>query len=90
LRLSGLFLLGVVHGLNAFAQAPVSGGSATFKVGVTVLVDVVVTDHHGVPVEGLTRNNFVILQDGHPQQVVSFEAHSPASTAITPPRQDAL
>jgi VWFA-related protein len=56
-------------------------------VGVTnVLVDVVVTDHHGVPVEGLTRDNFVILQDGHPQQVVSFEAHSPASAPITPPR----
>jgi VWFA-related protein len=86
-RLSGLFLLIVVHGLNAFAQAPASGTSATFKVGVTnVLVDVVVTDHHGVPVEGLIRDNFVILQDGHPQQVVSFEAHSPASTAITPSR----
>jgi VWFA-related protein len=85
-RLSGWVFLLAVLGFSASAQSPVSGTSPTFKVGVTnVLVDVVVTDHHGVPVEGLTGDNFVILQDGHPQQVVSFEAHSPASAPITPP-----
>ena len=69
---------------GASAQSPVSG-TPTFKVGVTnVIVDVVVTDHHGVPVEGLTRDNFVVLQGGHPQQIVSFEAHSPASFPMTP------
>jgi len=66
----------------AAAPAPPS-----FKVGVTnVLVDVVVTSHHGVPVDGLSRDSFRVLENGHEQPIVSFEAHTPSAAlaAIAP------
>jgi VWFA-related protein len=64
---------------GAFAQASLSATSAppSFKVGTTnVLVDVVVTGHHGTPVDGLSQGSFTILENGHIQQIVSFEEHS--------------
>jgi VWFA-related protein len=38
-----------------------------------VLVDVIVTDRHGDPVKGLTKDDFTILEDGKPQRVSYFE-----------------
>jgi VWFA-related protein len=38
-----------------------------------VVVDVTVTDAKGVPVRGLTRGDFRVLEDGLPQQVLSFD-----------------
>jgi len=35
-------------------------------------VNVVVTDHEGRPVEGLTKDDFQILDNGHPEQVAFF------------------
>jgi VWFA-related protein len=88
---SGLLFLLIVEMLasipGAFAQ---SGSSAispppSFKVGITnVLVDVVVTDHHGVPVEGLTQENFTVFEEGHEQPIVSFEAHSARASKTRP------
>ncbi|MGA9718527.1 MAG: VWA domain-containing protein [Acidobacteriaceae bacterium] len=47
----------------------------TFKANVNrVLVDVVVTDAHGQPVHGLTKNDFTVQEDGQPQTVLSFDA----------------
>jgi VWFA-related protein len=45
-----------------------------------VLLDVVVTDGKGHPVKGLKPNDFVVTEDGAPQNLDSFEEH----TAMTP------
>ncbi|HLY60778.1 MAG TPA: VWA domain-containing protein [Terriglobia bacterium] len=37
-----------------------------------VLVDVRVTDKHGQPINGLTKENFRVLEDGTPQSITSF------------------
>jgi VWFA-related protein len=53
-----------------------------------VIVDVVVTRDKGEPVSGLGRDDFVVMEDGVPQTVESFEAvelpEEPPSTAVTP------
>lgn len=51
-----------------------------------VTVDVVVTDKKNAPLTDLRREEFVVLEDGQPQQVVNFEAVSvPAAPSRTPP-----
>jgi VWFA-related protein len=73
--------------LCTFAQTPPAATPATptFRVGATnVLVDVVVTDRHGVPVEGLTQDKFSVLEDGQPQTIVSFAEHSPSINLPAP------
>lgn len=40
-----------------------------------VLVDVSVTDAKGMPVAGLTRKDFRVLEDGRPQKIVAFDAN---------------
>ena len=90
---SGLLFLLILELLaaipGAFAQSGSSALSAppSFKVGTTnVLVDVVVTDHHGAPVEGLSQENFTVFENGHEQPIVSFEAHSAgAPKPLAPP-----
>jgi VWFA-related protein len=45
-----------------------------------VTVDVVVTDKKGVPVLGLTRDDFTVSEDARPQEVVAFDAvHRPGA-----------
>ena len=39
-----------------------------------IIVDAVVVDDDGRPVAGLTRDDFVVKEDGKPQPVVSFES----------------
>ena len=39
-----------------------------------VTVDVVVTDKKNVPIERLSKDAFKVLEDGKPQEIVSFEA----------------
>ncbi|HET9285093.1 MAG TPA: VWA domain-containing protein [Candidatus Angelobacter sp.] len=50
-----------------------------------VVVDVVAMDDHGHQVTDLSRDNFVVLEDGKPQQVKQFDPHissaTPASAA---------
>lgn len=41
----------------------------------TVLVDVVVTDAHDRPVQGLPVTTFRVFEDGAPQQITFFEEH---------------
>jgi VWFA-related protein len=54
-----------------------------------VRVDVVVTDKAGRPVTGLTRDDFLLLDEGQPQPIETFEAVDqpvPAATAAAAPR----
>jgi VWFA-related protein len=44
-----------------------------------VVVDVVVTDHSGMPVLGLSKRDFDLTEDGKPQAVDFFDEHSVAS-----------
>ena len=47
----------------------------TFKSGVNfVEVDVIVTDRAGVPVRGLRRQDFEVLEDGKPVEAITFTA----------------
>ncbi len=56
----------------------------------TVILDVVVTDRSGQPVEGLHQGDFVVAEDGHQQTITSFEEHAgaqavqAASTSLPP------
>jgi VWFA-related protein len=52
-----------------------------------VRIDVVVTEKGGLPRQGLTRDNFVVLEDGQPQQIAQFEAFAsaPARRVQAPP-----
>ncbi len=75
----------------ASASVPASSGSpsaaekelpeqplpvATFKAeSKLVLMDVTVTDSHGVPMKGLQASNFTLLENGKPQTIKVFEAH---------------
>src|SRR4051812_43852103 len=73
----------------AWAQAPSPAPSAApadsglrFPSGVDlVTVDVVVTDKKDVPINGLTRADFTVTEDGQPQEIESFEAVQPGPAA---------
>ena len=58
----------------AAPQAPAQPPRATFKSGLDlVVVNVVVRDKDGKLVRGLTRDDFVVAEDGKPQSVTSFD-----------------
>jgi VWFA-related protein len=59
------------------AQAPPPAEVPEFAVGTQLVrIDVVVTDDHDQPVAGLTRDDFAVFEDKHPQDVVNFEAYA--------------
>jgi Ca-activated chloride channel homolog len=75
----------------ALAQQPSSktrpdqNPSTTLKVDVKLVnVYVTVTDEHGAPVAGLKKDNFTVLEDGHPQTISVFDKESalPLSIAL--------
>jgi VWFA-related protein len=49
-----------------------------------VTVDVVVVDKRGQPVEGLVREDFTVLEEGRPQNVVSFDVIQGPTVAAGP------
>ncbi|MGC2403415.1 MAG: VWA domain-containing protein [Acidobacteriaceae bacterium] len=58
----------------------------TFQAGAAnVVVDVVVTGAHNSSAEGLSRDNFTVFEDGHEQQIVSFEVHPSANASLSQP-----
>ena len=61
------------------AQTPVFPGGAE-----RVVVDVVVTDGRGQPVGGLSREDFVVEDEGTPQAITEFEAVDTAVPQPTP------
>jgi VWFA-related protein len=89
-----LILSGMVHAQNSPAPAsspqspaaPATQGGAQEPTAVfrattrLVVVDVVVTDHHGQFIPGLKASDFSMLEDGKPQKVASFAVHMAPST----------
>jgi VWFA-related protein len=60
--------------------AGLAQSAPVFQTGAAnVLVDVVVIGAHNLPVDGLSSDSFTVLEDDSPQQIVSFEAHSPST-----------
>jgi len=70
-------------------QKPPASGLPTFGAAAdVVLVDTVVTDKQGQEVKGLTVDDFVVREDGEPQELTSFEAVDlapPANIETQPP-----
>jgi len=71
--------------------APAKGSSAnsaqeansTFKVNVKMVnVFVTVTDEHGAPIGGLTKDNFELEEDGKPQTIAAFDKESALPLSI--------
>jgi VWFA-related protein len=66
---------------QAAAQAP----KATFKSGLDlVVVNVVVRDRSGKLVRGMKRDDFVVLEDGKPQSVSSFDFEEIENASLPP------
>ena len=65
------------------SQPPDQKSDTTFKVNVKLVnVFVTVTDEHGAPVAGLTKDNFNLLEDGKPQTVSIFDRESALPLSI--------
>ncbi len=73
---------------------PQSGEGPSYTLTTTVnrvVLDVVVTDAHGSPVHGLTRDDFKAVEDGATQHVLSFDtADFDGMMAYTPPKLPSL
>ena len=68
-----LIAIAVLCALPAFAQQPAA--SERIEVQVTS-IDVVVTDAQGKFVHGLTKDDFIVLDDGKPQPLTNFAEYS--------------
>ena len=82
------FLLAAILSLPISAQqqqADKQQENPTIKTSAhLVVVDVVATDDHGHLVTNLNRDDFVVLEDGKPQQVKQFEPHIASATPPLP------
>ena len=71
--------------LAALLTSPSHGQVPTFPSAVElVTVDAVVLAENGRPVRGLTRDDFVLTEDGKAQEIVSFEGFDLAELADEP------
>jgi VWFA-related protein len=92
IRPTAMFAATLLLASVACAQSPDSplepGPNATVLQAGTqiVIVDVVVQDSNGKPVNGLKPENFVVTEGKQPQTVRHFELHTPAAAAsvVTP------
>jgi VWFA-related protein len=71
--------LGILH--STLGQSQTAGtdpnGPIVFHANArTVVVDVVVTGQNGQPINGLHKEDFLVIEDGHPQTIASFEEHA--------------
>lgn len=85
-RISGLVLVALA-GVASVSGQP-SPPRFPSKVEL-VTIDVVVLDARGQPVPDLTRDDFVVQEDGRPQEIVSFESFA-SEVAATVPGPSAL
>jgi VWFA-related protein len=81
-----LMLTARAHGQKDEATPQTGGHSYTLQTGThLVVVDVTVTDQTGHPSKALKAGDFSVSEDGHHQQLRSFEEHSPAPSSPTVP-----
>jgi len=95
----GCFAGGLLFGFAGAAQSPqpaaVPDHPVQFNVGL-VEVDAVVTDSHGNHIDGLTPDEFDVLQDGKPQKITHFQfvpapgTHGTAAATSAAPMATAL
>jgi hypothetical protein len=95
--LKSILLLSLIAGsISAVAQSnnQQTGNTPVFRSNSRlVLVDVVVLDSSGRPVEGLAQKDFALAENGHPQQLKVFDPHvlnrnaEPAKPFDLPPHQ---
>lgn len=65
------------------STAPSSDDDTSFKVNVKLVnVFVTVTDEHGSPVGNLSKDNFQLFEDGHPQKIAVFDKESELPLSI--------
>jgi VWFA-related protein len=88
LRLILALAFGIMAGVSASAQDAASAGTIRLTSRL-VFVNVIVRDHSGQVVHGLTQQDFKVEEDGRPQKVDFFEAHSFDQAAILPTAQSA-
>jgi VWFA-related protein len=83
------FLIFISNSLTAQSDSshkPEASETPTFRTTVRrVIVDVVVRDSNNKPVHGLTARDFVVAEDGRPQEVLSFDVHDFDSPSISLP-----
>jgi VWFA-related protein len=83
---SSVFLVALSVSAQDFGQMP----PLTTQVEVHVVnVDVTVTDRHGNPVLDLTKADFEVLEDGHPQKVTNFSVIQNPTHGTAPAPQSA-
>jgi VWFA-related protein len=74
-----------LHSQSANSTADLSRGDdgiLTFRAGThLVVLDVDVIDKKGHPVPGLTKEDFELFEDGHPQTIKFFEEYAPLSAS---------
>lgn len=74
---AGVIAGGLAIGLVSPVAAQTPDDQPLFRLSTTAaVVDVIVRDRTGKPVEGLSQEDFEILEDGVPQRVISFESHT--------------
>lgn len=84
---------------KGWAQSEATAGTASaqspseyvFRSNVRrVPIDVVVLDKNGNPVRGLTKDDFVVEEDGRAENVLSFDSFDGTTSAFVPPKIPAL
>jgi VWFA-related protein len=89
-RLFAVLLLSCFCSSSLFAQSTAAQQAAnqipTFRTTVRrVIVDVVVRDSNNKPVHGLTPQNFIVAEDGRPQDILTFDVHDLDTPSIAIP-----
>jgi VWFA-related protein len=82
LRVVAVFVLGASVGLAQQQQPQTQTPQATFRTTTRLIVQsVFVKDKDGKPIEGLTAKDFVITEDGQPQDIAFVEYQTLATEA---------
>lgn len=86
-RVAAFVGVGLLAGMTWAGHAAATGAAVGVKPEGLIGLDVVVMDATGQPVTGLQRDDFTVLDDGHPRPIISFSAHDGGSEKPDPPVQ---